>query len=96
MTEYYDIVLGAIPLSLLGISGLLWVVGLSLTVAIPLGAVVSVGLIGHAMFVNGPVDAVRNGPGRATDADRVDTAKGDSENPGPIETKGVVGSPAGD
>jgi hypothetical protein len=63
MTEYYDIVLGVIPVSLVGITGFLFgVAGLSLTVAVPLGAVVSVGIIGHAMFVKGPVDAVRNPP----------------------------------
>jgi hypothetical protein len=63
MTEYYDIVLGVIPVSLVGISAfLVGVAGLSLTIAVPLGAVVSVGIIGHAMFVNGPVDSVRHPP----------------------------------
>lgn len=57
MAEYYDIVLGVIPISLVAITGSLMAAGLSLTVAVPLGSVVSVGVIGHAMFVNGPVDA---------------------------------------
>lgn len=58
MTGYYDIVLGAIPLSLLGISGsLTFATDLALTTAVTLGALVAVALIGHAMFVNGPVDA---------------------------------------
>lgn len=58
MTGYYDIVLGAIPLSLLGISGsLTFATDLALTTAVTLGAIVAVALIGHAMFVNGPVDA---------------------------------------
>jgi hypothetical protein len=58
MTGYYDIVLGAIPLSLLGISGsLTFATDLALTTAVTLGALFAVALIGHALFVNGPVDA---------------------------------------
>lgn len=55
MTGYYDLVLGLIPLTLAGITGVLVVVGVPLTMAIPLASVVSVGLIGHAMFVRTPV-----------------------------------------
>jgi hypothetical protein len=57
MAGYYDLVLGLIPLSLAGISGFLMTLGFTLTTAIPLAAIVSVGLIGHAMFVRGPVGA---------------------------------------
>ncbi|NGM67500.1 hypothetical protein G6M89_00505 [Natronolimnobius sp. AArcel1] len=57
MTGYYDIVLGLIPVALLGISAALTVVGLSLTAAIPVGAFVAMAIIGHAMFVNTPADA---------------------------------------
>ena len=57
MTGYYDLVLGLIPLALVGITGTLTVAGLSLTTAVPLAATVAVGLIGHAMFVNGPVES---------------------------------------
>ena len=46
MTSYYDVVLGLIPLSLAGLTAALIAGGLSSTVA--------VGVIGHAMFVNGP------------------------------------------
>ncbi|AXR77768.1 hypothetical protein [Natrarchaeobaculum sulfurireducens] len=56
MTGYYDIVLGLIPVALLGISAALTLVGLSLTAAIPIGAFVAMGVIGHAMFVNAPAD----------------------------------------
>jgi len=58
MTEYYDAVLGLIPLALVGIAGALTIAGFDLTTAVPLGALVSVGVIGHAMFVNAPVDSV--------------------------------------
>jgi len=56
MTGYYDIILGLIPLTLVGITGVLSIVGFALTVAVPLAAMVAVALIGHAMFVNAPVD----------------------------------------
>ena len=55
MTGYYDIVLGLIPLSLAGLTGLLVLAGVSLTFAVPLASVVAIGLMGHAMFVNAPV-----------------------------------------
>ncbi|THE66547.1 hypothetical protein D8Y22_01755 [Salinadaptatus halalkaliphilus] len=56
MTGYYDIVLGLIPVALLGITAALLLVGLSLTAAIPVGAFVAMAIIGHAMFVNSPAE----------------------------------------
>ncbi|EMA27356.1 hypothetical protein [Halobiforma nitratireducens] len=56
MTGYYDIVLGLIPVALLGITAALLVVGLSFTAAVPIAAFVAMGIIGHAMFVNTPAD----------------------------------------
>ncbi len=55
MASYYDFVLALIPLSLLGVSGALTGVGLDLALAVPLGAAVAAGLIGHAMFVRAPI-----------------------------------------
>lgn len=55
MTGYYDVVLGLIPLALAGITGGLVAAGTALTTAIPIGGLVAVALIGHAMFVRGPV-----------------------------------------
>ena len=54
MTGYYDIVLGLIPVALLGITAALTIVGLSLTAAVPIGAFVAMAIIGHAMFINTP------------------------------------------
>ncbi|MFO7926592.1 MAG: hypothetical protein ACQET5_12225 [Halobacteriota archaeon] len=54
MTDYYDIVLGLIPVSLAGLTALLVSAGMSLSVSIPLASTVTLGLIGHAMFINGP------------------------------------------
>ncbi|ELY42600.1 hypothetical protein [Natronorubrum sulfidifaciens] len=56
MTGYYDIVLGLIPVALLGITAALTVVGVSLTAAVPVGSVVAIAIMGHAMFVNAPAD----------------------------------------
>ncbi|GAB6880701.1 hypothetical protein JCM17823_29750 [Halorubrum gandharaense] len=55
MTGYYDYVLGLIPAALIGITAFLNLVGLSLVVALPVGAGVAAALMGHAMFVRGPV-----------------------------------------
>ncbi len=55
MTGYYDYVLGLIPAALIGITAFLNLVGLSLTLALPVGATVAAGLMAHAMFVKGPV-----------------------------------------
>ena len=54
MTGYYDAILGLIPLTLVGLAGILALAGLSLTFAASIGATVSAALIGHAMFVRGP------------------------------------------
>lgn len=57
MTGYYDIILGLIPLAMATITGAMVLADFGLTTAIPLASVVTVGLIGHAMFVRAPVDA---------------------------------------
>lgn len=56
MAEYYDYVLALIPLTLVGIAALLVVTGWDVTAAVPVAAGSSTLLIGHALFVNGPVD----------------------------------------
>jgi hypothetical protein len=62
MNGYYDYVLGLIPLTLLGLTAILVVVGLELTMAVPLGAGVSSLVVGHALFINGPVDPTESIP----------------------------------
>lgn len=57
MTQYYDLVLGLIPVVMAGVSGALFVAGLALTVAIPIAGILALALIGHAMFVRAPVAA---------------------------------------
>lgn len=73
MASYYDFVLAVIPLTLLGVPGMLAGAGLDLTIAVPLGAAVAAALIGHAMFVNGPTDDLSPQP-RRTDARFAQTA----------------------
>jgi predicted CDP-diglyceride synthetase/phosphatidate cytidylyltransferase len=54
MTDYYDIVLALIPVSLAGLTALLVSLGMSVSVSIALASTVTLGLIAHAMFINGP------------------------------------------
>ncbi len=56
MTGYYDLVLGLIPLSLLGVSGALTVVGVEVTLAVMVAAAIAVAFMGHALFVRSPTD----------------------------------------
>lgn len=56
MTGYYDIVLGLIPLSLVGVSGALTVVGVEVTLAVMVAATIAVAFMGHALFVRTPTD----------------------------------------
>lgn len=58
MTDYYDLILGLIPLTVGGVAGLLVFGGVGYSLAIPIGAMCSLPLIGHAMFVNAPVTPV--------------------------------------
>ncbi|WP_435363725.1 hypothetical protein [Haloarchaeobius sp. DYHT-AS-18] len=59
MTGYYDLVLGLIPLALLGGTGALTTLTtLQLEAAVPIAALTAALLIGHAMFVRGPVDSI--------------------------------------
>lgn len=55
MSRYYDIILGLIPIALFGITGALVASGYGVTTAAPVGATVSMALMGHAMFVRAPV-----------------------------------------
>lgn len=55
---YYDVVLLLIPLLFLGVGGSLTVDGLSTTVAVPVGGLLAMGVIGHALFVRSPTRRV--------------------------------------
>lgn len=57
MTGYYDLILALIPVALLGIGGALLVAGVPQPLAVSLAGTTAVGMIGHAIFVNGPVAA---------------------------------------
>lgn len=66
MANYYDFVLGFIPLALLGLGGGLHIAGLTLTTAVMIGGLVAVGMVGHALFVNAPVDQTLTGQTTST------------------------------
>lgn len=53
--NYYDAVLGLIPLSVGGVSVALLSVGIPMSLAVSTGALVAAGLVGHAMFVRVPI-----------------------------------------
>ena len=55
MTGYYDLILGLIPVSLLGLSGTLFVAGFTLTTAVTIGGLLAVAFVAHGLFVNEPV-----------------------------------------
>mgnify|MGYP006286534655 FL=1 len=68
MTDYYDYVLALIPGTLLGVAAALSLFGLPLEVALSGGGATSALVVGHAVFVNGPVDdePVPDAPARPT------------------------------
>lgn len=77
MTGYYDVVLGLIPAALLGITAALTVVGLSFTTAVPIGAFVASVVIGHAMFVNGPIEQREDVQARSSSTSRQNPVNAD-------------------
>ena len=65
MIGYYDCVLGLVPAALVGLTAALVAHGFAFTVAVPVGAGAAALIVGHALFVNGPVSP--SASGRATD-----------------------------
>jgi uncharacterized membrane protein len=68
MAGYYDALLAALPLSLVGLAGGLSVAGVDPTVALTVGGVAATALTAHALFVNDPASAAR----RRADHDSAD------------------------
>lgn len=54
MADYYDLVLGAIPLTVAGIAGSLLLAGLAAALAVAVASTAAAALVGHAMFVRTP------------------------------------------
>lgn len=52
--DYYDLVLGTIPVSIFGGTGVLGILGIDLWTAVSLGALLALGIILHAIFVRAP------------------------------------------
>jgi len=49
--SYYDVVLGLIPATLLVVSGSLYSAGVDYTTAVPVGGLMAVLIVGHALFI---------------------------------------------
>lgn len=58
--SYYDIVLGLIPTASLITSGFLRLMDIEYSIAIPAGASISILVIAHALFINGPTIDIDN------------------------------------
>lgn len=56
--QYYDLVLIAIAVSMTAGGLLGWTTTLPITTTVPLMSLLAVGLIGHALFISGPVETV--------------------------------------
>jgi hypothetical protein len=54
MANYYDVVLALVPLVLATVTGTLILSGTTLTSAVSAGALATLPIIGHAMFVRTP------------------------------------------
>lgn len=76
MPGYYDLVLGAIPFALFGVSGMLHLSGLEFTTAVPLAGLFAAGIMGHAMFINAPVSGPL--PGSPASSSPVTSDRADS------------------
>lgn len=68
MPGYYDLVLGAIPSTLFGVSGMLHLSGVEFTTAVPLAGLLAVAIMGHAMFIRAPGSSGHAGPPGTTGA----------------------------
>lgn len=53
--DYYDLVLGLVPLTLVCLTGLLLVGGAQFGTAVPVAGTVAAGVVGHALFARPPV-----------------------------------------
>lgn len=62
MADYYDLVLGAIPLTVASIAGSLLVAGVAAALAVAVASTAAAGLVGHAMFVRTPGSEVVEEP----------------------------------
>jgi hypothetical protein len=76
MAEYYDLVLGAIPIAVAVVVAGLSLDGIVAPAAVTVGSLTAVGLVCHAMFVRTPgrVDANDPSTGRSGSETGFDTA----------------------
>ncbi|NIB99520.1 hypothetical protein [Halobacterium sp. R2-5] len=56
MAGYYDALLAAVPLALVGLAGGLYAAGIGPTLALTAGGLAALALTAHGLFVNDPTD----------------------------------------
>ena len=78
MPGYYDLVLGAIPSTLFGVSGMLHLSGVEFTTAVPLAGLIAVAIMGHAMFIRAPGSGGHTGTPGTTGATEPAAARTDN------------------
>lgn len=70
MVEYYDYVLGLIPIVLAGLSTGLYAIGIGFTIALVAGGASAIALVSHALFVRSPeIDREHQTSGGPSSAD---------------------------
>ena len=79
MVEYYDYVLGLVPLTAVGAAAVLAFAGVSLSLAVPLSVGLTVPVVGHALFVRPPVPAPGQPPASETTAAQRETGLGPAD-----------------
>ncbi|ERH12977.1 MAG: hypothetical protein J07HB67_02008 [halophilic archaeon J07HB67] len=79
MTGYHDYVLCLIPTMVLGPIAFSSVVGLPVSVAVAVGGAAAALLIGHAMFVRGPVTRAPVGESVASESSAGGVAPSDAD-----------------
>lgn len=52
--EYYDLILGLIPASIVAATGILSLLGIGIMISISIGAIIALAIILHALFVKAP------------------------------------------
>lgn len=73
MAEYYDYILGLIPLLTVGGASLLMLAGASHVFAIFVGAALTLPVVGHALFVQSPGSRPAQPRSAGTDVSAVDS-----------------------
>lgn len=56
--EFYDLILGSIPATILAVTGVLSVFGIGVMTSVAVGALMAMGIILYALFVRAPLQTI--------------------------------------